>query len=183
MVNIDFANDLKWRYCVHVKPNSVEQKLLGFSKLKKGWRFGEGVRPSDDVIKQAVKLNKIANGMAFVKTDAVPLIDGAIELSIMRDDYDLEFVIENDLSINYCKMKSDAEIEEAQGLNLDQAVIKTINLWDETCELSDYSYSGNTAKKKRSSLPTPSATHATSRGYPLSISGAFVNLNGHYVSI
>jgi len=76
---------------------STVEKIRSFSKLKKGWRLGEGIEFSTEAIDWAIELAAML-GRIGIATDAFPGTDGSIRVAGYKSDHYLEFNMAGDLT-------------------------------------------------------------------------------------
>lgn len=59
-------------------------KIRGFLSLQRGWHHGEGIPPVRPTVEKAIKISQLATH-ELLSTDAVPGIDGEIQIAIYQD--------------------------------------------------------------------------------------------------
>jgi len=144
-MHIDFINYLKWVSFPSDRPTLTEEKIRSFRNLQPGWRYGEGVTIEEGVVLDVLELNNAAIDLGFFDTVATPIENGGISFLIIKENYDLEYVIGPERSINSCLTHNDEDIEEYPSLTLGQAIEHINKLWERQCAQSGYSSWVNTS--------------------------------------
>ncbi|HET6402842.1 MAG TPA: hypothetical protein VFH95_15765 [Candidatus Kapabacteria bacterium] len=103
--------------------NSIQKKISSFAELKKGWHFGEGVGPTNKIIRDALALHREILMRGFSKTGAFPGVGGEIRLTIYdyngeNNEYH-EFTFESNGTLTYVHEAEGKEDVELPDLDLD----------------------------------------------------------------
>ena len=153
----------------------TEKRIRSFSSLEAGWHYGEGVEFNLDVQDAAISLNALAVKWGLIATDAFPGIDGGILLTICHREHYLEFRVEPDCAVSFCRELNDGETEDRPQLSLDEAKRLLTHFGLEVCWQSEPSTSGiftqegNDLPQRLSSdsgMAFPSSTTNAPWGYP-----------------
>lgn len=127
-------NDSTWIYLYpQTTFDKTINKIESFRLLESGWRFGDGVTPSAEVIKSAILLVERSIKLGLNKTDAIPQVDGGIQVVISNRNRSLEFHIEPNCTITYYKLVNNADVDNEDGLNIETAFRKLWQYWNEEC--------------------------------------------------
>lgn len=98
------------------------RKIEGFTKLPRGWHYGEGVPASRlSSRRAALLLSRPTMVLASVSTDAFPGINGEVQVTIYHGSTYLELTIEPNGSITFVREQDDVEIEYLPGLSSQEA--------------------------------------------------------------
>jgi|WetSurMetagenome_2_1015567.scaffolds.fasta_scaffold118454_2 hypothetical protein len=122
--------------------NISEQKILSFINLPQGWHFGEGVPSSHEAAKYALSILYLAQTCSF-QTDAIPGLNGEIQVICYNEDDRLEFTIEPDNTITFIHERDGQEISYYEGMNLRDTLIKLNEYRGRVCDLSESSIHPN----------------------------------------
>lgn len=98
----------------------TKKKIEEIRELPPGWRYGQGVKFDERVIKAALELNETAKELLLFETDVFPSENGGLLLAIYYDDYHLELMIDQNVLIDISVNRDDHEIEEVEGQTLEQ---------------------------------------------------------------
>src|SRR5258708_32738608 len=90
--------------------NQTVQKIVSFKSLPVGWHYGDGVPPTDEMVKKALMLNAEAAKAGFGKTNAFPGIEGEIQITAYHESTYLEITVELDGSVSFVYEEADQEI-------------------------------------------------------------------------
>jgi hypothetical protein len=120
---MNLMNKTPFRFVLQEEPSydKTHKKILSFRALKKGWHFGEGVPLDELKLTQAIELNREAVQLGFLRTNAFPGVDGEIRVTVYHQEHYLEFTIETDDTITYIHEIDNREIENREGLSLEEA--------------------------------------------------------------
>ncbi len=117
----------------------IELKLDKISKLKEGWRYGEGEAPTPENIKRARLFDVLLKEEGFHNKDVFPGVQGDLTLQLYLDDQTLEITFENDETVSFGLIKNNEYVREESELRIIDAVkilMKILEL-EQECELSD----------------------------------------------
>jgi len=109
-------------------PDATIVKIMGFYRLKPGWRHGAGANFEIGTILLAINLVNNAHEAGFAKTDAFPGKEGDITVACYRgDDYFAFNVYPNGL-VRYLHEAGTEELECIEDLTMEKAkqLLKTI---------------------------------------------------------
>jgi len=123
--------------CFGFDTHPTETRIRSFSALGAGWHYGEGSGFALDVQNAALSMNALAVELGLIETDAFPGIDGGILLTICHGDHYIEFRVETDCRVSFCRELNDQEIEDRAQLSLDEAKQVLRNFRKETCGQSE----------------------------------------------
>ena len=96
----------------------IDQKILGFADLQRGWHFGEGVAPERESIETALVLNRALLRSDFPVTNAFPGISGEIQVKGRRGSLFVELTIEPGSGITFVQELESEEVTYREGLTL-----------------------------------------------------------------
>ena len=116
--------------------NITEQKILSFINLPQGWHVGEGVPSSYQTAKNALSLVYLAQTCSF-QTDAVPGVNGEIQVIIYHANHRLEFTIEEDNTVTFIHEHDGQEIAYHEEINLYDALNRLNEFRGSVCDLSE----------------------------------------------
>jgi hypothetical protein len=119
-----------------VQEDNIKNKITGFQYLLEGWHYGEGVPPTPDTISSTIAINDTAKSFNL-QTDAIPGVDGEIEISCFSNGDTLEFTIMNDKTLTFVHEKDGCDVECKENLSLDEAMKELINYSKTLCNMSD----------------------------------------------
>ncbi len=100
--------------------NKTEEKIEEIRDLLPGWRYGQGVKFSDEVLEIALELNIAAKGLLVFETDVFPSEGGDILLTVYYGDYHLELMINRNAMIDISINEDDDEIEYIENQEIEQ---------------------------------------------------------------
>ena len=100
---------------------ATTDKIRSFKQLKKGWSYGEGVPFKDSMLNDAISLIREANVAGFYRTNAFPGLNGEVMCTIYHKEHYLEFSIEIDGSVVFCREDGDDEVCYQEKLSLNDA--------------------------------------------------------------
>ncbi len=118
--------------------NITEKKIESFLNLSNGWHFGAGHPPSIDTVTQALSVLHKAQSYSL-KTDAIPGIDGEIQIICFNKDDTLEFTIEKIDKITIVLERGGQEVIYREEQSLKEALKQLTNYGKEICNLSESS--------------------------------------------
>lgn len=118
------------------RPHPTERRIRAFCRLEPGWNYGEGVGFREEVLALAVELHRRAVSQGFYVTDAFPGPSGEVAVSLYEGPITIEFVVLPSLEIEYVLERDDEELDRAQGLTLEQAVQRIMDVRKGLCRLS-----------------------------------------------
>ena len=104
-----------------VSASPIEKKIRGFSRLRKGWNYGEGLSPSQKTVDEALRVANDASLWGF-DVDAFPGSDGEILIAVYHGDECLEFLVESDGSVIYVYEKAGKEVSSREDISLGTAL-------------------------------------------------------------
>ena len=130
-------------------PNLIKtiQKVNSFAGLKEGWRFGEGMPISLDLLESAELLLKEGGRNNILRFNAFPAPDGSVVISFYIEDYTIDLHLETDNSITYSKELRDEEIDYEEEVSFDSAIRKIWNFSKEIDILESSTLEIGTAKE------------------------------------
>lgn len=126
----------------------IELKLDKISKLKKGWRYGEGEAPKLDNIERARLFDELLKEEGFHNKDVFPGVQGDLTLQLYLDDQTLEITFENDGTVSFGLIKNDEYVREESKPWIINAVKTLMEILEQECKLSDSYTSMNTIDLK-----------------------------------
>jgi hypothetical protein len=88
----------------------TEKKIKSFKEFQDGWCYGDGIEFSNEIIKQAIKLNKLFIDHDFFITNAFPGANGEIMVSLYEDIHYFQFIIEPSGSIEYLREDNSVKV-------------------------------------------------------------------------
>ena len=141
-------------------------KLLTLSKLRDGWRFGEGLAISPTALDHAHKLNDMALRSGNLKTDAFPGRKGDVTLAIYKGDFDYAFKVQADGLI--LVDSESQEMDETGPLPLAEALDLVKSLGFPRWNLSSYFTLPSLIPLSNASEARPSRTQVAAAVYPSS---------------
>lgn len=109
---------------IKAQENLAKNKIESFRKLKKGWRFGEGIPFEERTISNAMAINDEAWRYLFWRTDAFAGTNGEIMVAICQDTHYLEFIVKSNAEIDFLYEEKDEEVYSQSGLSLPEAKVK-----------------------------------------------------------
>jgi hypothetical protein len=80
--------------------NRAEEKILRYSKHIAGWFYGQGIPPSDTVVKHAIELLHTAQAYSFF-VDSTLGVEGEIQLVVYHERDRLQFTITGNNGIEF----------------------------------------------------------------------------------
>ena len=126
----------------------VELKLDKISKLKKGWRYGEGEAPGFENIERARLFDELLKEQGFHNKDVFPGVQGDLTLQLYLDGRTLEIAFENDGTVSLALIENNEYIREESELAIIDAVKTLMKILEQECKLSDSYTSMNTIDLK-----------------------------------
>ena len=144
------------------------EKILGFKQLPRGWHYGEGVAPSDDVVRKALELNREAGMNGFVKTDAFPGAGGELQVTAYLGTHYIECTIEPDGEITFVREESKNVVVYEERLSFEEAVYKIRESKERIWALSGLSTQSITIRMKEGSQALPSKNTGKVVAFPSS---------------
>jgi hypothetical protein len=118
---------------------ATEEKIHSFRDLEDGWHYGEGVHFQQSTLDSAIFLNQQAIKLALFETDAFPGVNGEVMVAIYLDEHYLEFILEPDGTVTFCREREDEEVLYRDGLSLQEAKTIILDFSGEIWMQSDYS--------------------------------------------
>lgn len=106
----------------------TEKKLYGFSSLKPGFHYGEGVVISKQVILAATRLHQAAKSYGFKETDAYPGLGGEARITIYEGSDYLQFTLSESGKIEFYQEKDGKEAGFEEGLSYSDAIEKLLEV-------------------------------------------------------
>lgn len=101
--------------------NNTDIKIDSFSKLEFGWSYGEGDEIDLDIVCTAKNLHNTALYYGFTETDAFAGLNGEIRITLYKDDYYLEFTINQNQTIDYIKELKGDIIESKESISISKS--------------------------------------------------------------
>src|SRR6266496_1618338 len=105
-------------------------KIRSFERLQRGWHFGEGLPPSETLIKKAIELDGLAQGLGFLNTDAFPGPNGEVRYCVYDDPNYYEFTLEIDGSVTTVIEKDGSEMECVSSFAEARETLKKSSIWN-----------------------------------------------------
>jgi hypothetical protein len=105
-----------------IRLQKTAEKIVGFGDLPRGWHYGNGSAPSEEIIQKALKLNSELALSGFSKTNAFPGIEGEIQVTGYQGPLYLEFTIEPNGEVAFLYERDEKEIEYKEKLDLETAI-------------------------------------------------------------
>ena len=99
MLNYNSSSEIL-EFIQDTSPDPVEEYIKSFSKLWEGWNFGEGRKPTDELISRAIQIYKLGKSFGLIGS-AFPVGDGEIEISFSYQDHFIDLLITNENSYDY----------------------------------------------------------------------------------
>jgi len=149
----------------------TEEKMLDFRELEPGWCYGEGQRPSSTILKYAFELYREARRYGFEETDAFPGVDGEIRFTIYQGQHYLEFTVEIDGSVSYCRENGETEVACVERLGVDDARDIIRRFWREIWKSSESSIVDGTTSGREDFRVSPFRIAAGAGGVSPSLIG------------
>ena len=78
----------------------IQNKIIDFKNLERGWCYGEGEPFNDAIINKALELHNEILEKDFIETDAFPGINGEVMLTAYYAEYYFEFTVNLDQSVS-----------------------------------------------------------------------------------
>lgn len=126
-------------------------KLINsFSKLVKGWNFGEGVATSTISLRQSKNALILAYSSGIKEFEAFPGIDGEIQLCCYKGDDTLEITFEINGLATICFEEDDERLFYKKGMSLDKTIKIIKDFAYNKCRLYALSTSHYTTAKRKS---------------------------------
>ncbi len=132
--------------------NPIKLKFDKISKLKDGWRYGEGKAPTSKNIELARSFNTLIEELGLHKKDVFPGVEGDLTLELYVNDYTFEITFESDDTISYSLIKDDEYIKEVIKSDMISVVNYIKDFLTEECKPSD-SYTSTNTVQSRKDLP------------------------------
>lgn len=147
------SSALSWFYLIPPK-TEIELKFDKISKLKDGWRYGEGKAPTLENIELVRSLNTLLEEHGWYKKDAFPGVEGDLTLELYVNNYTLEITFESDDTISCGLIKDNKYIKEKEIPKSDRISIVNylMDFLTEKCKSSD-SYTSTNTVQLREDLP------------------------------
>ncbi len=150
--------------------------------MDEGWHFGDGIPIKKEIIKKAIKIDEKAFNCGYYETDAIPGIDGEIEVTIYYlDDY-FEFIIEKNGEVTCVHEYKNNEIAYEENISFSKALKKIEKLKEELCSLSESSMQDIGRTEKNDIVKWPSEI-PVEVGSQLYVENAFYKTKEQYVRI
>lgn len=162
-------------------PHPTSRKIRSFKNLKSGWHFGEGTAFDDSILEMAASLNEFALSLGFYETDTFPGIDGSVMLTVYYYQHYLEFTLNPDGKVIYCREKGKEEIHEKFGLSVEDARKILTDFRKEICRLSE-SYTSGTMTSENVGLLLR-LSNVSEGEYQSLVNSAYFQPEGQSVSI
>lgn len=121
----------------------ISKKIKDFLNLPTGWHYGDGVAPSEAIVKEALRIAYEAQKSGFEFVDAVPGIFGEIQIIAYQGTFRLEATINNDYKINLILENNDTEIFYLQNIDVFETISK-IQYWGHLWPLISTFFTQNT---------------------------------------
>ena len=129
----------------------VELKLDKISKLKKGWRYGEGKAAELENIERARLFDELLKEQGFRNKDVFPGVRGDLTLQLYLDGRTLEIAFEKDGTLSLALIENNEYIREESGLGTIDAVKALMKILAQECRLPAPHTSMNTIDLKNGS--------------------------------
>lgn len=128
-------SSLDWR--PFSSTTKIELKLDKISKLKKGWRYGEGEAPKLKNIERARLFDELLKEEGLHNKDVFPGVQGDLTLELYFNDQTLEITFENDEMVSFGLVENNEYIRE-ESKPWGVAAMKTLmEILGQECKLSD----------------------------------------------
>jgi len=125
-------------------------KLIdSFSKLVKGWNFGEGVAASPISLRQSKNALIFAYSSGIKEFEAFPGIDGEIQLCCYKEDDTLEITFEINGLVTLCFEEADERLFYKKDISFDETIKILKDFAYNKCRLYALSTSRYTTAKRK----------------------------------
>jgi len=101
----------------------AKEKIDGFRSLKEGWDYKKGMPFEEPVLEAALSLDHEAAQRGF-ETDAFPGPEGDVLVTLYFGAHYLEFMIDADLTVDFCQEENEKEVCCLRSLSLEGARAK-----------------------------------------------------------
>jgi len=146
--------------------NEIEDKIWSFLNLPKGWHYGSGFPPSKRTVNNALRINELAQ-LYGLRTDAVPGIEGEIQVICFSGDDTLEFTIESDGRVTFVREQKGQEVLYIENLSIEEAIEKLCDYGEKLCDLSASSTQITTSSTREDLVVWPSRIPLIAAEYQL----------------
>lgn len=102
--------------------NNIFEIIDDFSKLPKGWNFGEGVPSSPVALHQSRNILNFAGNLGLKDVEAFPGIEGEIQLCFYDAEFNLEIVFEINGTLTINLERDDETIFSKKNAVLNEAI-------------------------------------------------------------
>jgi hypothetical protein len=106
------------------------EKIRSFGRLERGWHFGEGSPPRETLIKKAIELDGLAQGLGFTDTDAFPGPNGELRYCVYDGPNYYEFTLEIDGSVTTVIENDGTEMERVSSFEEARQILKKFSIWN-----------------------------------------------------
>jgi hypothetical protein len=125
-------------------------KLIdSFSKLVRGWNFGEGVAASPISLRQSKSALILAYSSGIKEFEAFPGVDGEIQLCCYKGDDTLEITFEINGLVTVCFEEADERLFYKKDISLDETIKILKDFAYNKCRLYALSTSRYTTAKRK----------------------------------
>ena len=77
----------------------TREKVRGFLTLEEGWNYGEGIPVKETAVARAERLLDIGSDMGFTRSDAVPGLDGEVQVVFYQKAHRVEVTFDSEQRI------------------------------------------------------------------------------------
>lgn len=109
---------------VNQKSNDFIKKIKEFANLPKGWHYGDGVAPSTSTIEIASQIGQESQSAGFEYIDAIPGIEGEIQVLCYSESIRAEINIYSDGKIDLILENNGNLISYLENLDLANVISK-----------------------------------------------------------
>lgn len=164
-------------------PSIVEtiELLETFTKLPKGWNFGEGEPSAPLPLEQSKAILYFAHTLGLADIDAFPGTDGEIQLNIYKEDANIELMLEINGTIGVTFEEGDKYVRLARAVSLNEIFKYLKEFQYNKCRTSVSLTSQSTTFPEKSALQAPrSSPRVMESVYQLSIKNVGKNTAAQY---
>ena len=167
------------------RPVSVEIRLEEFSRLGRGWHYGQGLPFSRTTVENARRLSTVAEREGFRVQETFPGVNGEILINLYPSEYEeIELTITEEGRIELLVERHGEYCEDERGLSLEDAEGWLNKLKCRESWLSGSSTLSTTTVLTRSGSAVPLSRHrAVTTGSPYLTRPAPAGQVGQFVSI
>lgn len=78
---------------------TTRNKVRGFLTLEEGWNYGEGIPINPAAVARAERVLDIGSDMGLTRSDAVPGLDGEVQVVFYQEDHRVEVTLDSERRI------------------------------------------------------------------------------------